>query len=163
MVVDIINSMFSVSIISNSIVLLIHLPSPNITMKKWQIWVLWLVIWQVISTLKKDPVLREKVVKEPGILGKAKVFGEARIQDNKEIFEEIKNTDREKTIETVEKDISYDGEKIKKRTNEQSEKDRETEGHETARTIMSKIPDKKTLADWVEKYKQRIIKWRDAL
>ena len=132
-------------------------------MKKWQIWVLWIVIWQVISTIKKDPVLREKVVNEPGILWKVKVFWEARIQDNKEIFEEIKNTDWDKTIENVEKDISYDGEKIKKRTNEQSEKDRETEGHETARTILSKIPDKKTLADWVEKYKQRIIKWRDAL
>lgn len=132
-------------------------------MKKWQIWVLWVVIGQVISTLKKDPELRKKVVNEPGILWKAKVFGEARIQDNKEIFEEIKNTDREKTIETVEKDISYDSEKVKKRTNEQSEKDWESEGHETARTLLSKIPDKKTLADWVEKYKQRIAKWRDAL
>lgn len=132
-------------------------------MKKWQIWVLWIVIWQVISTIKKDPVLREKVVNEPGILGKAKVVWESWIQDNKEIFEEIKNTDREKTIETVEKDISYDGEKIKKRTNEQSEKDWETEWHETARTILSKIPSKKKLADWVEKYKQRITQWRDAL
>ena len=122
-------------------------------MKKWQIWILGLIIWQAISTFKKDPVLREKVAKEPGILGKAKVFWESRLQDNKEIFEEITKTDWEKTIESVEKDISYDSEKIKKRTNEQGEKDWENEGHETARTILSKIPNKKKLADWVEKYK----------
>ena len=132
-------------------------------MKKWQIWILGLIIWQAISTFKKDPVLREKVAKEPGILGKAKVFWESRLQDNKEIFEEITKTDWEKTIESVEKDISYDSEKIKKRTNEQGEKDWENEGHETARTILSKIPNKKKLADWVEKYKQRITQWRDAL
>ena len=132
-------------------------------MKKWQIWILGLIIWQAISTFKKDPVLREKVAKEPWILGKAKVFWESRLQDNKEIFEEITKTDWEKTIESVEKDISYDSEKIKKRTNEQGEKDWENEGHETARTILSKIPNKKKLADWVEKYKQRITQWRDAL
>ncbi len=132
-------------------------------MKKWQIWILWLIVWQAIATFKKDPLLREKVAKEPGILGKAKVFWESWLQDNKEIFEEIKNTDREKTVEKVEKDISYDSEKVKKRWAEQSEKDWETQWHETARTILSKIPDKKTLADWVEKYKQRITQWWDSL
>ena len=96
-------------------------------------------------------------------MGKAKVFWESWLQDNKEIFEEIKNTDREKTVEKVEKDISYDSEKVKKRWAEQSEKDWETQWHETARTILSKIPDKKTLADWVEKYKQRITQWWDSL
>jgi hypothetical protein len=54
------------------------------------------------------------------------VFGETWLQDNKEIFEEIKSTDREKTIEKVEQDISYDGEKIKKRSTEQNEKDWES-------------------------------------
>lgn len=132
-------------------------------MKKWQIWILWLVVWQAISTLKKDPTLRKKVAKEPGLLGKAKVFGESRLQDNKEIFEEIKNTNREKTMETVEKDISYDSEKIKKRWNEQSEKDWETTGHDAVRNVISNIPDKKTLADWIEKYKQRIVTWWDSL
>lgn len=132
-------------------------------MKKWQIWVLWLIVGQAINTYKKDKTLQKKVSTEPGILGKAKLIWESRLQDNKEIFEEIKKTDWDKTIDAVEQDIAYDSEKIKKRWTEVSEKDWETTWHDTIRNVISKMPDKKTLADWVEKYKQRIVKWWDTL
>lgn len=132
-------------------------------MKKWQIWVLGLVVWQAITLLKKDPTLRKKVKSEPGILGKVKVVGESWLKDNKELIEDIKETDWDKTVAAVENDISYDTEKVKNRWAEQLNKDREVEWHETIRNLAWKIPDKKTLAEWVEKYKQRIIKRWDEL
>ena len=132
-------------------------------MKKWQIGILWLAIGQAITMYKKDAHLRKKVQSEEGLLGKAKVIGEKWIQDNKEIFEDLKNNDWDKTVADIEQDFEYDKTKVEKRGKEQMNKDWEKEWHEVVRSVISKVPDKKTLANWVEKYKQRIIKWWDSL
>ncbi len=132
-------------------------------MKKRQIWVLWLVVWQAITLFKKDPALREQVAKTPWFLGKAKVFGETWLKDNKEIFEDLKATDRDQTLADAEQNIKHDTTVVTEWTQKQSAADREGKGRETIRSIVSAVPNKKTLADWVEKYKQRIVKRRDAL
>ena len=131
-------------------------------MKKRQIGVLGIVIWQAITLVKKDPTLREKIQETPGILGKIKILGEKRLQNNKELIEDIKATDRDKTVNDIESDLHHDGDNIGQWIENQSDKDRETQWHETIRKITWNIPDKKTLADWREKYKQSIIqRWNN--
>ena len=149
--------------LSNTYILLI-LPTYTVQiMKKRQIWALGIIIWQAIMMIKKDPVLREKVKTEPWLLKKWKILGESWIEQNKEIFENIKNIDVDNVIKELEKNVKIDAENIQKRTQEQDAKDWEGEWRATIRNIISSIPTKKKLADWVEKYKQHIIQWRDNL
>lgn len=112
---------------------------------------------------KKDPVLREKISTESWLLKKWKVLGESWIEQNKEIFENIKNIDIDAVMQELEKNVKVDANNVQKWVTDQENKDWETEGKNTVRAILWSIPDKKTLADWVEKYKQRIRQWRDNL
>jgi len=132
-------------------------------MKKRHIWVLGLVVWQAITLLKKDTTLREKIKQEPWIIWKIKLFWEHWIADNKDLLNELSSNDWEKTAKDLEKDIAYDTEKVKWRTASQADKNREKEWENTARTIINAIPSKKTLAEWVEKYKTHLKKWWDNL
>lgn len=132
-------------------------------MKKRQIWALGLIVWQAIMMLKKDPELREKVKTEPGLLQKWKILGESRRAQNKEIVENIKEVNFDSLIKDIEKNVKVDADNIQQRTNEQWEKDWESEWHNAVRSIVWSMPDKKKLEDWIEKYKQRIIQWRENL
>ncbi len=132
-------------------------------MKKRQIWALWLLLWQWLMLYKKDDKLREKVDNEKWLLGKAKILWESILEVNKNLIEKVKDTDRQKTISSVEEDIKYDKEKVTSWAQTQKEKDRSAQWKQFVENISKNIPDKKTLEEWLGKYKQRIIQWRNSL
>lgn len=131
-------------------------------MKKRQIWIIGIAVWQAIALFQKDKELREKVQAEQWLLGKLKLMGEWLLQENKQLYKEISETDWDKTIESLEKNVTHDSATIQQRAKNQENKDREEQWRTVIREVIDTIPDKKTLADWAEKYKNRIMqRWNN--
>lgn len=61
-------------------------------MNKFKLWVLWIVLWQIITVLYKDENLRNKL-KESDWMWKLKMLFDERLNLNKKIFSDLKNID----------------------------------------------------------------------
>ncbi len=130
-------------------------------MKKRQIGVLWIAIWQVVAILAKEKKLRDDMIATPWFLGKIKLLWEKVINTNKTFIDEIKNIDREQATNSLENDAKHDIDNVQQWFEEQKDKDREYEWRQTIRTIKESIPSEEKVKNVVETYTNKIKKWRD--
>ncbi len=130
-------------------------------MKKRQIGILGIAIWQAVAILAKEKKLRDDIQATPGIFGKLKLLGEKRLHTNKTLINEVKNIDREQATNTLENDAKYDLENAQTWFEEQKNKDREAEGHQAVRTIKDNIPSEEKVKNTVETYTKKLKKWWD--